>query len=108
MPDEKTMSKKFIQLTSGWIPVSVLLLFAAALVMGQDTSRLPQEIPLPTAPTAAVVEPGLLDPNDHVRLEAIRFFLDSLLPMPESISITIGATIRNDKPATESAGEPMS
>lgn len=101
------MSKKFIQLTSGWIPVSVLLLFAAALVMGQDRSGLPQEsLPL-AAPTVAVAEPGLLDHNDHVRLEAVRLFVDSALPMPETIKISIGATIHGNKPGIRPAGESV-
>ena len=106
MPGEKTMSNKFIQLTSGWIPVSVMLLFAAALVMGQDRTGLPQENLLLASPTVPVATPGLLDPNDHVRLESIRMFVDSVLPMPESIEISIGATIRTGK-ATEPAGESV-
>ena len=38
------MRKKFIQLTSGWIPVSVLLLFAVALVTAQARGDLPIEV----------------------------------------------------------------
>jgi len=34
------MKDKFIRLTSGWIPVSVLLLFATALVYGGTASGL--------------------------------------------------------------------
>jgi hypothetical protein len=40
------MKNRFIRLTSGWIPVSVLLLFAAALVYGgtaADPAALTQE-----------------------------------------------------------------
>jgi hypothetical protein len=40
------MKNRFIRLTSGWIPVSVLLLFATALVYGgtvADPSALRQE-----------------------------------------------------------------
>jgi len=33
------MSKKFIQMTSGWIPVSILVLFAIAFVAGQARAR---------------------------------------------------------------------
>lgn len=37
------MKKQFIQFTSGWIPVSVLLLLAVALVAGQARANLPAE-----------------------------------------------------------------
>ena len=101
MPDRREMSKKFIQLTSGWIPACVMLLFATALVMGQDRSALPQEtVPL-AAPTTPVVVPGLLDTNDHIRLESIRIFADSVLPVPQITEISIGATIRNGPDTTQ-------
>ena len=38
------MRKRFIQLTSGWIPVSVLLLFAFALVTAQARGDIPVEV----------------------------------------------------------------
>ncbi len=107
MPGEKTMSNKFIQMTSGWIPVSVLLLFAAALVMGQDRSGLPAADELPAEPTVMITSPGLLNANDHVRLETIRLFVDSVLPMPETIRISIGATIRSEKSVTGPADESL-
>lgn len=37
------MSKKFIRVTSGWIPVSMLILFAIALAAGQARARLQHE-----------------------------------------------------------------
>jgi hypothetical protein len=87
---KETMRKRFIQLTSGWIPVSVLLLFATALVLGQDRSGM-QEEGVPFAePEASVVTHGFLDSNDRTRLESIRRFVDTVLPMPESIEISIG------------------
>ena len=64
MPDRDTMSKRFIRLTSGWIPASVMLLFATALVMGQDRP-VPQQENVPVAaPGATVFAPELLDAND--------------------------------------------
>ena len=92
IPDTQRMSQKFIRLTSGWIPVSVLVLLAAALIMGRDGSLQAREAA--PAPAATVVVPGLLDSNDQVRLESIRMFVDSALPVPETIEISFGATIR--------------
>ena len=47
------MSKRFIQLTSGWIPVAVLLLLAAALVSGEPRTDMTQAVTAaPTAPAA--------------------------------------------------------
>ena len=94
MPDRQNMSQKFIQLTSGWIPVSVMILLAAALIMGRGEPLQAQEtIPL-AAPATNVVVPGLLDSNDQIRLDSIRLLVDSVLPVPETIEISIGATIR--------------
>ena len=94
IPDRQRMSQKFIRLTSGWIPVSVLILLATALIMGRDDSLQAREAAAPAAPAATVVAPGLPDSNDQVRLESIRKFEDSVLPVPEIIEISFGATIR--------------
>ena len=85
-----TISKRFIQLTSGWIPVSVLLLFAAALVSGQDRA----EPPAPhSVPSISIDTPGLLDVDDRMRIESIRLFVDAILPMPETVEISISPAI---------------
>jgi len=87
------MDKRFIQLTSGWIPVFVLLLLAAALAMGQGSSDAPGERVHLATPATSNEAPGLLDANDRAKLESIRIFVDSFLPMPESIQITVDTTI---------------
>jgi hypothetical protein len=61
------MKNRFIRLTSGWIPVSVLLLFATALIYGgtvADPAALTQEFgphgSFPLAIDAAVPDASLL------------------------------------------------
>ena len=89
--DRQSMGEKFIQWTSGWIPASVLLLFATALVMGQDRPVTAEPQSLPAAP---VVMPALPSPTDQIPLESIRNIVDSVLPIPETIQISIGASFR--------------
>ena len=51
------MKKQFIRLTSGWIPVSVLVLFTIALVAGQARASLSEETratPVPPLLTTSV------------------------------------------------------
>lgn len=38
------MKRQFVRLTSGWIPVSVLLLLIVALVVGQAEANLPGQL----------------------------------------------------------------
>jgi len=63
------MSKKFIRMTSAWIPTSLLLMFAAALVTAQAGPNLPRkqgETPQPPLTVGmrynghAVASPGSL------------------------------------------------
>ncbi len=38
------MHKKFIRMTSGWIPVSVMALLTVALIAGHARANLPKEV----------------------------------------------------------------
>ena len=84
------MDRKFIQITSGWIPVFVLVLLAAALVSGG----------LPGTPVADT------DPTDgplaslHVEIretlkdaESVRQLVDSLAYVPARIERVIDASM---------------
>lgn len=87
------MSKRFIQMTSGWIPIAVLLLFAAALVTGQARAKLPEDIGvLPTAPAAAPsldVVDGVMASESDVITVMLRSFID----LPENARLRLDATI---------------
>lgn len=63
------MKEKFIRLTSGWIPVSVLLLFATALVYGgTDAGSAANRVK--HGPYAEFRLPiGVALPNRHERFE---------------------------------------
>jgi len=54
-PRQKTMSKKFIQITSGWIPVSILVLFAIAFVAGQARARVENEFGASAVPATDLI-----------------------------------------------------
>jgi hypothetical protein len=82
------MSKKFIQMTSGWIPVSVLLLFAAALIAGQARANLPADLKAVPAPMSAasmhiVVTGKLLKEN----LDDLPNVLESMLKLPIEVDL---------------------
>ena len=92
MPGGRSMRNRFIKMTSGWIPVSVMLLFAAALVTGQTRTGLaPETGPLP-AVSALSGSTSLLDPNDKARLASIRYFVDTVLPNSENVDVTTNTT----------------
>ena len=83
------MRNRFIQLTSGWIPVSVLLLFAAALVAGQDRANLSPDASAAPVASELTVSVTLLDLNDQARLAAIRNIAASAIPLSERIELAI-------------------
>ena len=90
-PANANMSKEFIRLTSGWIPVSVLLLFAAALVWGPVGASSREGSAPHSAPAAPVVAPHLLDPNERASLQSALDIADSVLPLADSIGLALGA-----------------
>jgi hypothetical protein len=80
------MSKRFIHLTSGWIPVSMLCLLAVALVEGQARANLP----------ATVIAPAqVADATDRSPAEPdlLRLWVDTHLSVPKEIRVTIDAAL---------------
>lgn len=90
------MSKRFIQLTSGWIPVTLTFLLATVLIAGQPGAAEPPQSRV--QPTVSIP-----DENDHVHLASIWHFVDTGLSMPERVQVTIDVSIypvSEDMPAT--------
>ena len=87
------MSKKFIQMTSGWIPVSVLLLFAAALVTGQARANLPAEIKSAPAHFATISIEHVVNSKLIDRLEVLPGTLESDITLPSEIELIIDTKI---------------
>ncbi len=83
------MRKRFIELTSGWIPTSVLLLFAVVLVAGQASANLPAEARA-VAP-ARITSP--VDPALHgelvLKLELARLLTEKVILLPEGVELVI-------------------
>ncbi len=86
------MKKQFIRLTTGWIPVSVLLLFTIALIAGQARANLPSEIKaapvLPVLTTSVSVVRGA---DMSEKLEALPHLLDTVLALPSDSDVSINA-----------------
>jgi hypothetical protein len=98
------MSNKFIRLTSGWIPVSVLLLCAAALIAGQARANLPAEhraagLQAEPQDQAFVLETRLRD-----EIHSLRLFVATFLDLHDEIEVTIDATIRLPEDAPPEPG----
>ncbi len=90
---QQDMKKQFIQITSGWIPVSVLALFAVALIEGQARANLPDEIravPLPTVTTSVKV---VLNADIVRKLEVLPLVVDSLLALPSDLEVSFDTRI---------------
>ena len=91
------MRQRYIELTSGWIPVSVMLLLATGLIAGEPRAEQSPE----TSPVPETVQ--FFDQNDQARLATIRHIVDSVLPVPETLQVTIDVTVspaNSDTPAT--------
>ncbi len=91
------MKNQFIQLTSGWIPVFVLLLFTVALVVGQARANLPNEIKAaPNLPVATSSINVVLNSDTLKKLEALPLVVDTFLALPSDLefSIDVAATPR--------------
>ena len=74
------MSKRFIQLTSGWIPVAVLLLLAAALVSGEPRTDLAQ--PVTAAPKVSAAD-----------VQAVTSMLRSIVEMQSEVAGNLEAIL---------------
>ncbi|MGI9260567.1 MAG: hypothetical protein ACR2QR_00955 [Woeseiaceae bacterium] len=86
------MRERFIQLTSGWIPISVLLLFAALVVI-QERDDQPLGAGAIHASSEATVTVSLFDLNDRARLAAVRQIADSVMPLSEHIELAIDVSV---------------
>lgn len=85
------MKKQFIRLTSGWIPVSVLVLFTIALIAGQARANLPGEIKATPVFPASV---NLVLSSDMLkRLESLPHMVDTVLALPSDLEVSVDATI---------------
>jgi hypothetical protein len=87
------MKKQFIQLTTGWIPVSVLGMLMVALVAGQARANLSAELKaVPTAPITASVN-VVLHADVVKKLEALPLVVDALLALPSDLDVNIDTRI---------------
>lgn len=87
------MQKQFIQLTSGWIPVSVLVLFTAALVAGQARANLPNEIKAAPVPAVTTSVRIILNADVLQKLEALPIVVDTLLALPSDLGVSVDTGI---------------
>ena len=78
------MREKFIQMTSGWIPVSVMCLLGVALVMGQASATLPaSDTAVPAVSVAD--QPGKAD--------QLGLWVNAYLDLHDHVEITIDAAL---------------
>ena len=76
------MREKFIQMTSGWIPVSVMCLLAIALVTGQASANLAAADPA-VPPVSVTAQPDKVD--------QMRLWVDAYLDLHDHVEITFDA-----------------
>lgn len=102
------MKKRFTQLTSGWIPISVLLLFTIALVAGQARANLPNEIKAAPVPAAMTSINVVLNSDMLKKLEALPLVVDTLLALPSDVELSIDARIISPHQGDEHSSRPKS
>lgn len=85
------MSKRFIELTTGWIPIAVMMLFAAALVTEQGSANFPGGLAaLPATPET----PHSRFEGPHGRdVDEIAVMLESIVELPSDLRLILDATI---------------
>ena len=84
------MRRKFIKVTSGWIPVSVLLLFAAAFVTGEPRGDRQGEIAVIDVPSAELhgeIRSTLRD------VESVRYLVATITSVPARVERLVDAGI---------------
>ncbi len=86
------MSKQFIQMTSGWIPVVVMALLAVALIAGQAQANLPNELRAASTPATTSVN-IVLSTQMLKKLDSLPAVVDALLAMPKDIELRIDTRI---------------
>ncbi len=87
------MSKQFIQMTSGWIPIAVMTLLAVALIAGQAQANLPNELRAVPAPAMTTSVKIVLNAQMLKRLESLPAAVDTLLAMPKDIDLRVKTRI---------------
>lgn len=87
------MSKQFIQMTSGWIPIAVMALLAAALIAGQARANLGQEYKPALISAASMPVKIELHTEKLQKLEVLPAVVDRLLAMPINIELSIDTRI---------------
>ena len=83
------MSKRFIEITSGWIPVSVLLLCAAALIAEQARANLPNETKAAPVPAASTSVSFILTRDALRQFESVPPIVDTILALPAEIEFSV-------------------
>lgn len=102
------MRKQFIQLTSGWIPVSFLILFAIALVAGQARANLPSEIKAAPVPAMTTSINIVLSADVLRKLEALPIVVDMFLALPSDLELSIDAGIISPNERGGHSSQPQS
>ena len=87
------MSKRFIELTTGWIPIAVLMLFAAALVTEQAGASLPSGLLTVPAPAAPETPHSKFEGPHGREVEDIAIILKSIFELPSDVRLILDATI---------------
>lgn len=82
------MSKQFIRITSGWIPVSVLLLCTVALVAGQADANLPNAVKATPQPAPGVAIDIVLSRHMQEKLDSLAVVVDTLVSLPDELEIS--------------------
>jgi len=83
------MKKQHTKASTGWIPVSLLIMFTIALIVGQARANLPNEVkaaPMPVATTSINI---ILSADTLQKLQSLSLLTDTLLALPFDLELTI-------------------
>jgi branched-subunit amino acid transport protein AzlD len=87
------MKKQFIKATSGWIPVSLLVMLTIALIAGQARANLPNEVRAVPAPVAVTLVNAVPSADMLKKLALLSFVVDTMLALPSDFELTIDEKI---------------
>tara|TARA_B110000438_G_C15722555_1_gene610503 strand:+ start:642 stop:953 length:312 start_codon:yes stop_codon:yes gene_type:complete len=79
------MHKKFIRMTSGWIPVSVMALLTVALIAGHARANLPKEVVAAQISLATTSLGAALNAELLRQLESLPASVNTLLIVPDNV-----------------------
>ncbi len=94
------MSKQFIQMTSGWIPVSVMVLLAIAVIAGQARANLAHETRVSPLGASTAIRLSL-DAEALRKFELLPAAVESLLTWPRDLTLYIDDPARPKKAASD-------